>query len=213
MDFDKSRMEMVELQLKSRDIIDSRVIKAMLTVPRHEFVPPELRDVSYGDFPLPIEEGQTISQPYIVALMTQGLALKGDEKVLEIGTGSGYQTAILSRLAKTVYSIERFESLAQKAESVLRKSCYLNVSIIVGDGTKGLKKNAPYDAIIVTAACYKIPDALKEQLKEGGRLIIPIGSQHGQSLVKIMKVGGELIERKMCDCSFVPLIGEDGWKE
>jgi protein-L-isoaspartate(D-aspartate) O-methyltransferase len=213
MDYDLKRREMVEYQLKARDIEDPRVIKAMLEVPRHEFVPPELRDVAYGDFPLPIGDGQTISQPYIVALMTQELALKGDEKVLEVGTGSGYQAAIVSRLAKTVYSMERIPGLAAEAEKNMKKLCYLNVNVIVGDGTLGLKRYAPYDAIIVTAACYKIPKALKEQLKDGGRLVIPVGDEWGQALVKITRSGKEFIERKICDCAFVPLIGEDGYKE
>jgi protein-L-isoaspartate(D-aspartate) O-methyltransferase len=213
MGFDEKRREMVELQLKARDIVDPKVLKAMLEVPRHEFLPPELRDVAYGDFPLPIGEDQTISQPYIVALMTQELELKGEEKVLEIGAGSGYQAGILSRLAKTVYTIERVSTLAAHAEIVLKKLCYLNVHVVVGDGTLGLKKHAPYDAIVVTAACYKVPTALKEQLKDGGRLVIPVGDQWGQALVKITRSGDEFKERKICDCAFVPLIGEDGWKE
>jgi protein-L-isoaspartate(D-aspartate) O-methyltransferase len=204
---------MVENQLKGRDIVDPAVLKAMLEVPRHEFLPPELRDVAYGDFPLPIGEDQTISQPYIVALMTQELELKGDEKVLEVGAGSGYQAAILSRLAKTVYTVERIAVLAEHAATVLKKLCYMNVNVVVSDGTLGLKSNAPYDAIIVTAACFKVPDALKKQLKEGGRLVIPVGNQFGQSLVKITKSDGEFVERKICDCAFVPLVGEDGWKE
>jgi protein-L-isoaspartate(D-aspartate) O-methyltransferase len=213
MDFDAKRREMVEQQLKARDIVDTKVLKAMLEVPRHEFVPVEMREVAYGDFPLPIGDGQTISQPYIVALMTQELALKGDEKVLEVGTGSGYQAAIVSRLAKTVYTMERIPGLAAEAEKNMKKLCYLNVNVIVGDGTLGLKRYAPYDAIIVTAACYKIPKALKEQLKDGGRLVIPVGDEWGQALVKITKSGKEFIERKICDCAFVPLIGEDGYKE
>ena len=212
-DYSDKRRLMVESQLKARDIVDPRVIKAMMEVPRHEFVPLELRDVAYGDFPLPIGEDQTISQPYIVALMTQELELKGDEKVLEVGAGSGYQAAVLSRLAKIVYTIERIPALAMHAQNILKKLCYMNINVIVGDGTVGLKKNAPYDAIIVTAACYKVPDALKQQLKEGGRLVIPVGGQFGQALVKITKTGGEFSERKICDCAFVPLVGEDGWKE
>ncbi|MBN1544800.1 protein-L-isoaspartate(D-aspartate) O-methyltransferase [Candidatus Woesearchaeota archaeon] len=213
MDYDAKRRDMVETQLKARDIVDSRVLKAMLEVPRHEFLPPELRDVAYGDFPLPIGENQTISQPYIVALMTQELELKGEEKVLEVGAGSGYQAAVLSRLAKTVYTMERLPELAEHAGSVLRKLCYLNVNVVVGDGTLGLKKHAPYDAIIVTAAGFKVPDVIKEQLKEGGRLVIPVGDEWEQALVKLTKNKGELTERKICDCTFVPLVGEDGWKE
>lgn len=213
MDYDAKRREMVEHQLKARDISDTHVLKAMLEVPRHEFVPVEMREAAYEDFPLPISEEQTISQPYIVALMTQELELKGDEKVLEVGTGSGYQAAVLSRVAKTVYTIERLPELAREAEKNLRKSSYLNVNVIVGDGTLGLKKHAPYDAILVSAACNKVPDALKEQLKDGGRLIIPVGDRISQELLKITKKGKEFIEKKICDCAFVPLIGEDGWKE
>ncbi|MBW2964409.1 protein-L-isoaspartate(D-aspartate) O-methyltransferase [Candidatus Woesearchaeota archaeon] len=212
-DYFLKRQSMVETQLKARDIKDALVLKAMLEVPRHEFMPPELRDISYGDFPLPIGEDQTISQPYIVALMTQELCLKGGEKVLEIGAGSGYQAAVLSRIAKTVYAVERIQSLATHAENVLRKLCYLNVHVVVGDGTLGLAKNAPYDAIIVSAASFKVPDALKSQLVEGGRIVMPVGSQFGQSLMSYVKKSGELAGRKICDCAFVPLIGEDGWEE
>jgi protein-L-isoaspartate(D-aspartate) O-methyltransferase len=207
------RKDMVEQQLKARDIVDPGVIKAMLEVPRHEFVPPELHDIAYGDFPLPIGEDQTISQPYIVALMTQALELKGDEKVLEIGAGSGYQAAVLSRLAKNVYSIERIPALAAHASSVLKKMCYMNVHVVVGDGTLGHANHAPYDAIIVTAACFKIPEALKKQLKEGGRLVIPLGDKFGQALVKVTRTGKDFVEKKICDCAFVPLIGEDGWDD
>jgi protein-L-isoaspartate(D-aspartate) O-methyltransferase len=213
MDFDVKRRQMVEEQLKSRDIVDARVLKATLEVPRHEFVPPEFREISYGDFPIPITQEQTISQPYIVALMTQELQLKPDDKVLEIGAGSGYQAAILSRLVKKVYTIERVQQLAEHAEMVLKKLCYLNVEISVGDGTLGLTRHAPYDAIIVTAAAKKVPSALKEQLKEGGRMIIPVGDRFEQVLVSITKQKGEFIERKICGCTFVPLVGKDGWKE
>lgn len=204
---------MVETQLLPRGITDRAVLKAMREVPRHEFVPPELRDVAYSDCPLPIAAEQTISQPYIVALMTQELELKGDETVLEIGAGSGYQAAVLSRIAKQVYTVERVKGLAAHAESVLRKQSYLNVKVVIGDGTLGLKGNGPYDAIIVTAACYKIPTALKSQLKDGGRLVIPLGDKGSQALMKIFRRGDEYIEMKICDCAFVPLIGEDGWEE
>ncbi len=213
MDHDQKRREMVDKQLKSRDITDPRVLKAMMEVPRHEFVPPELRDVAYTDNPLPIGHDQTISQPYIVALMTQELELSGDENVLEIGAGSGYQAAILSRLARTIYTVERVSSLAAHAESVLHKLCYMNVHVTVGDGTLGLEKHAPYDAIVVTAACYKVPEALKAQLKEGGRLVIPVGGKFGQVLVRITKEKGDIFERKICDCAFVPLVGKDGWEK
>lgn len=211
MDYVAKRMEMVELQLKARGIVDSSVLKAMSEVPRHEFVPPELKDISYGDFPLPLSEDQTISQPYIVALMTEALELKGEEKVLEIGAGSGYQAAILSRIAKTVYTVERIDSLVLHAQNVLARLCYMNAHVVPGDGSVGLKQNAPFDAIIVTAACPHVPKALKEQLVEGGRMVVPVGDRNSQQLLKITLSGGEFVEKKLCDCAFVPLIGEDGW--
>lgn len=205
---EEQRMRMVETQLKARDIVDAGVLKAMLEVPRHEFLPPELKDVAYGDFPLPIGDEQTISQPYIVALMTQALELEGNDTVLEIGCGSGYQAAILSRIVKTVYSVERIPALASHAESVLKKLCYMNVTVVVGDGTLGLEKHAPYDAIIVTAACSTIPQALKDQLKDGGRLVIPVGKPGAQELLKIVKNQEGFVEKKLCDCAFVPLISD-----
>lgn len=205
---EEQRMRMVETQLKARDIVDAGVLKAMLEVPRHEFLPSELKDVAYGDFPLPIGDEQTISQPYIVALMTQALELEGNDTVLEIGCGSGYQAAILSRIVKTVYSVERIPALASHAESVLKKLCYMNVTVVVGDGTLGLEKHAPYDAIIVTAACSTIPQALKDQLKDGGRLVIPVGKPGAQELLKIVKNQEGFVEKKLCDCAFVPLISD-----
>jgi len=204
---------MVETQLKARDIVDAKVIKTMLEVPRHEFVPPELKDVAYGDFPLPIGEEQTISQPYIVALMTQELCLHGEEKVLEVGAGSGYQAAILSRIAKKVFTVERNSLLAEHCEKTISKLSYLNVTVIVGDGSIGLAKNAPFDAIIVTAGCPKIPQSLKEQLKIGGMLVIPVGDRFTQALLVVKKTKDGFEERKICDCAFVPLIGKEGWKE
>jgi protein-L-isoaspartate(D-aspartate) O-methyltransferase len=212
MDYDSKRREMVETQLKSRDIVDARVIKAMLEVPRHEFVPPELKDVAYGDFPLPIGEEQTISQPYIVALMTQELCLRGDEKVLEVGAGSGYQAAILSRIAKKVFTVERNAKLAEHCEKTLGKLSYLNATVVVGDGSTGLAKQAPFDAIIVTAGCPNVPKQLKEQLKVGGRMVIPVGDRLTQVLISMRKTKDGFDERKICDCAFVPLIGEEGWK-
>jgi protein-L-isoaspartate(D-aspartate) O-methyltransferase len=206
-------MQMVETQLKARNITDAKVLKAMSEVPRHEFVPPELHDISYGDFPLPIGEDQTISQPYIVALMTQELGLTGDETVLEIGAGSGYQAAILSRIVKQVYTVERIHSLAVHAGNVLKKLCYMNVHVVEGDGTMGLKKNAPYDAVVVTAACPRLPKALVEQLAEGGRVVIPIGDKFSQTLYTFTKKEGDIVEKPVCGCAFVPLVGEDGWKD
>ena len=212
MDFDAKRREMVEEQLKARGITDTKVLKAMNEVPRHEFVPPETREIAYGDYALPTLSGQAISQPYIVALMTQELELKPNDSVLEIGAGSGYQAAVLSRIAKKVYTVERLPELVEHSANVLRNLCYLNVEVIIGDGTQGFKRK-PYDAIMVTAACHKVPDALKEQLKEGGRLVIPIGDRYGQVLFKFKKIDGELIEKRLCECVFVPLIGPDGWEE
>jgi len=209
MDFVKSRQEMVDSQIRSRDIVDAGVLKAMAEVPREEFLPPELRDVAYTDNPLPIGEEQTISQPYIVALMLQALELNGSEKVLEIGAGRGYQAAVLSRLCKHVYTVERLEALAHHAEQVLQKLCYMNVTVVVGDGSKGLEKNAPYDAIVVAAACSKVPSALKDQLKEGGRMVLPVGDEYSQELMKLTKKDGDFVEQKLCDCAFVPLIGEE----
>ncbi|MFC1722519.1 protein-L-isoaspartate(D-aspartate) O-methyltransferase [Nanoarchaeota archaeon] len=202
---------MVEFDLKRRGISDPKVLRAMIEVPRHEFVPYESRDIAYGDYPLPIGEDQTISQPYIVALMTQALNLKGDEKVLEIGTGSGYQAAILSRIVKKVISIERIPKLADKAKSILRKLSYLNVTVITSDGTLGYPLASPYDAIIVTAACFKTPPALIEQLSIGGRIVIPLGEKSSQRLMKITKTEKEIKEEVLCNCMFVPLIGKDGW--
>ncbi|MFC1742044.1 protein-L-isoaspartate(D-aspartate) O-methyltransferase [Nanoarchaeota archaeon] len=213
MDHTAKRLQMVEQQLKARSIVDTGVLKAMSEVPRHEFVPSELRDIAYGDFPLPISDEQTISQPYIVALMTEALELKGPENVLEIGAGSGYQAAILSRLAKTVYTIERIDSLVSHAQSVLAKLSYLNVHVVAGDGSMGLKQHAPYDAIVVTAACPHVPKEYYSQLAEGGRLVVPVGSRTVQQLLKITREGDRFVERKLCDCMFVPLIGEDGWSE
>lgn len=209
-DFVQKRKEMVETQLKSRDIVDASVLKAMSEVPRHEFVPVEFKDMAYQDCPLPIAEGRTISQPYIVALMAQELDLKGEEKVLEIGAGTGYQAAVLSRLAKKVYTIDVDASITEAADIRLRKLCYLNVDVVVGDGTLGLPRNSPYDAIVVTAASPYVPEALKDQLAEGGRLVVPVGDKHSQVMIKLVKKDGEFVEKKVCDCMFVPLVGERG---
>ncbi len=203
---------MVKNQIEMRGIKDKRVLRAMMRVPRHLFVPEEYRKRAYEDHPLPIGEGQTISQPYIVALMTSLLELKGDEKVLEIGTGSGYQAAILAELAGEVYSVERIPSLAIKAAETLEKLGYKNVHIKVGDGTLGWEENAPYDAIIVTAAAPKVPSSLIKQLKVGGRLVIPIGERFIQSLHRYIKgKDGNLKGEDFGGCVFVPLKGKEGW--
>ena len=204
---------MVETQLIPRGIKDKRVINAMLTIPRHLFVPEEaLWSQAYSDFPLPIGEKQTISQPYIVALMTEALELKGSERVLEIGTGSGYQTAILSMLAGKVYSIERISTLAARARKVLDSINCSNVVIKIGDGTLGWPEESPYDAILTTAAAPEIPKCYIDQLKIAGRLIIPVGDVYSQVLVKVIKTKDGIIKQDMGGCRFVKLIGRYGWK-
>lgn len=197
---------MVESQLEGRDIVDQKVLKVMGEIPREKFVPPSERSRTYNDGPLPIGQGQTISQPYIVALMTQLLELKEKEKVLEIGTGSGYQAAILAKLAKEVYSIERHKKLLEKAKKVFRRMGLNNIKTKHGDGSQGWKKHAPYDAIIVTAATKKIPQKLIEQLADGGKLVLPIGSGFWQRLVRIEKKSGKLAKEDFGACAFVPLI-------
>ncbi len=207
---------MIEAQLKGRGISDERVLKAMAAVPRHLFVEEGLQDQAYSDSPLPIGSRQTISQPYIVALMTEALALRGDEKVLEIGTGCGYQTAILAKLVERVFSIERLASLAFKAQRTLDSLHYYNVLIRVGDGTYGWSEEAPFEAIITTAGAPIIPATLTGQLAVGGRLIIPVGTKSSQTLVKITRRSAEKDDFKtedICGCRFVSLIGEHGWKD
>lgn len=204
---------MVETQIIPRGIKDKRVIEAMLAVPRHLFVPEEaLWSQAYSDYPLPIGEKQTISQPYIVAFMTEAIELKGTEKVLEIGTGSGYQTAILSMLAERVYSVERISSLAARARKVLDSIGCSNVVINIRDGTLGWSDEAPFDAILVTAAAPDIPKYYVEQLNIGGRLVIPVGDEYSQTLVKITKTKEGIIKKDMGGCRFVKLVGRYGWK-
>jgi len=206
------RKMMVTRQLEPRGITDSRVLQAFLDVPRDEFIPGVDLKEAYGDHPVPIGNGQTISQPYMVAVMTQCLGLTGKEKILEIGTGSGYQAAILARLSDMVYSVERIESIASRTGEILRRKNYLNIKIKVGDGTIGWSEYAPYDGIIVTAGSPGIPSPLVEQLAEGGRLVIPAGSGYSQRLLVLTRRGGEIIQRDEGGCVFVPLIGEYGWK-
>jgi len=211
----KQRLKMVDSQIRARGIKDPRVLKAMETVPRHLFVNEALRDQSYNDNPLPIDGGQTISQPYIVALMTEAMDLKGNEKVLEIGTGSGYQTAILAELAEHVFSIDRLASLASGARRLLESLNYFNVAIRVGDGTYGWREEAPFESIIVTAGAPSIPKTLLEQLAIGGRLVIPTGGRHTQVLMKVTRLSENLSDVKKEDlggCRFVDLIGEYGWE-
>ena len=204
---------MVEVQLISRGIKDKRVLDAFRKVPRHEFVPKELIDSAYIDSPLPIGEGQTISQPYMVALMTECLCLKGEEKVLEIGTGSGYQAAILAELAKEVYSIERIEILTLRATEILESLGYKNIKVKTGDGTLGWLEFSPYEGIIVTAAAPKVPLPLIEQLKDGGFLVIPLNGRFSQILTVIEKTKDKLRVSEVCGCVFVPMIGKYGWRE
>lgn len=204
---------MVDEQLIPRGISDKKVLDIFRKVERHEFVSPSLHQNAYEDHPLPIGEGQTISQPYMVALMTQCLDLKGNEKILEIGTGSGYQAAILANLAKEVYSVERVASLAKHAFSVLKKLEYDNIKINVSDGTLGWDEYAPYDGIIITAAAPKIPDAYIKQLNAGGKLVIPVGSMFGQVLTVIKKTRDGVFTTEVCGCVFVPLVGKEGWSK
>lgn len=213
MDYQKERIKMVNRQLQSRDIHDPRVLEAFLKVPRHLFIPEEYRSMAYHDGPLPIGTGQTISQPYIVALMTQLLELKGDEKVLEVGTGSGYQAAILGLLAREVHTIERHKDLAKKAGEILKKLNYKNIHIHVGDGTLGLPELAPFDRVIVTAAAPDTPQTLLDQLIDGGKLVIPVGSRGGQYLLRWSRTGKDFHKERIAPVAFVPLIGEHGWSE
>ena len=211
--FKEKREKMVKEQLIRRGIHDERVLNAMRKVPRHLFVPPDLIEEAYNDYPLPIGYGQTISQPYMVALMTEALEIKENDKVLEIGTGSGYQTAILAELCKEVYTIERILPLLERAKEILRKLGYKNIHFRAGDGTLGWPENKPYDAIIVTAGAPKIPQPLLDQLAEGGRLVIPVGDRFSQELIKVTKLEGEFIRENLGGCRFVDLIGIHGWKE
>ena len=211
--FQKDRLAMVEEQLRRRGISDLRVLEAMAKVPRHLFVPGNYQSAAYDDRPLPIGEGQTISQPYMVAVMTQSLDLKGEERVLEIGTGSGYQAAILAELSKKVFTIERIPLLIEKARKGLRELGYTNISYRTGDGSKGWPEEGPFDGIIVTAGAPDTPQTLKSQLAEGGRLVIPTGPRYTQTLYRVTRKGEHFIEEEITGCVFVPLVGDFGWKE
>jgi len=210
--FDKARQRMVEEQLIVRGIQVPRVVEAMRKVPRHLFLEEAFWDRAYGDYALPIGEKQTISQPYMVAQMTEALDLSGGEKVLEIGTGSGYQTAILAELAAKVYTIERVRSLFQKAQATLNRLQYPNVVFKLFDGTYGWPEEAPFDAIIVAAGAPDIPPSLVDQLKAGGCLVIPVGDRAGQTLKKIVKSPEGLVSTRLTGCVFVPLVGAFGWQ-
>ena len=202
------RQRMVDQHLRARGITDDRVLEAMARVPRHEFAPPRFRNQAYEDHPLPIGEGQTISQPYIVAIMLEALALTPADRVLEVGTGSGYVTALLAQLTAEVISIERHRALADSATEVLSRLGYQNVRVIVGDGSRGFAEAAPYNAIIVSAAAPELPHELVEQLAEGGRLIIPVGWEDSQQLQLIEKRNGQLRTSLRELCRFVPLISD-----
>jgi protein-L-isoaspartate(D-aspartate) O-methyltransferase len=207
-EFAAQRRRMVERQLKARDIKDERVLAAMGKVPREAFVPPESRDASYEDGPLPIGYDQTISQPYIVAFMTEQLRLKPSDRVLEIGTGSGYQAAILAELVSEIYSVEIVEPLARAADAMLQRLGYKNVHVKIGDGYKGWPEAAPFDAIIVTCAPDKVPQPLTDQLKDGGRMVIPVGGRFAQQLYLLEKKNGQLKESVTLPVRFVPMAGE-----
>jgi protein-L-isoaspartate(D-aspartate) O-methyltransferase len=204
---------MVQEQLLKQGILDERTLAAMSEVPRHCFVDDAMRGRAYGNHPLPIGAGQTISQPYVVALMTQALQLKGDENVLEIGTGSGYQAAVLSRLCRQVYTVERINSLLAGARKAFDSLRYYNIRAKLDDGTLGWPECGPYDAIIVTAGGPEIPEPLVEQLAESGRLVIPVGDQHVQQLQLVTKEEGRVTVTHLADVRFVDLVGEHGWNK
>ena len=210
---DLLRHRMVEEQIRARGVRDERVLSAMEEVPRHLFVPPALRGSAYDDDPLPIGEGQTISQPFIVAEMTQALRLTGSEKVLEIGTGSGYQTAILSRLCREVVTVERLVSLSEAARKRLDALGMSNVAYVVGDGSLGCPEKAPYDRILSAAASPAVPAPWIEQLAEGGVVVLPIGRRYEQDLARVTKRGGRTHTELLGGCRFVPLIGEHGFRD
>ena len=209
--FSHSRNKMVDEQIIDRGIKDKRVLAAMRNVERHRFIDEGLRHRAYRDFPLPIGQQQTISQPYIVALMTQILELKGYERVLEIGTGSGYQAAVLAELCEKVFTVERDQFLGKKARKILDKLGYNNINIRIGDGSIGWQEFAPYDGIIVTCGAPMIPQTALHQLRENGKMVIPVGDMNQQKLNIITKKDGRYTVEEDCACAFVPLIGENGW--
>ena len=211
--YERQREEMVRTQIEARGIKAPKVLAAFRRVPRHLFVSEALRDQAYGDYPLPIGEQQTISQPYIVAEMTQALDLGEDDRVLEIGTGSGYQAAILAQIVYRVYTIERKRSLYLQARNLFDKLHYHNIVMKYADGTKGWRDESPFDGIIVTAGAPQIPDVLIDQMGEGGRLVVPVGNQHTQELIKIFRDDQNIRQINLGGCRFVKLVGEYGWKE
>jgi protein-L-isoaspartate(D-aspartate) O-methyltransferase len=212
-DYRLARERMVKTQLVPRGIKNPRVLKVMGKIPRNLFIEEALSGEAYNDHPLPIGHKQTISQPYIVALMTEALELTGEEKVLEIGTGSGYQTAILADLSRKVFTVERIRDLMVKARNILADLGYNNIMFKAFDGTLGWKEYEPYDAIMVTAGAPKIPEPLLDQLADGGRLIIPVGNRFSQELIKVTKKNGNIIQKNFGGCRFVDLVGVHGWKD
>lgn len=211
--FANLRNRMVTEQIISRGVHDERVLEALRRVPRHLFVPDEYANIAYSDSPLPIGHGQTISQPYIVALMTELLELEGEENVLEVGTGSGYQAALLAFLARQVHTIERHAELADKADEVLMRLGLTNVMVHVGDGSLGIPKYAPYQAIMITAAAPRVPQPIFDQLDEGGRLVLPEGGAGGQLLDRWRKQGEKYHQEHIAPVAFVPLRGQHGWRD
>ena len=211
--FRAAREAMIEKQIRHRGVRDERVLRAMRTVPRHEFVSAELQSRAYEDVPLPIGGGQTISQPYIVALMTASLGLQGTERVLEIGTGCGYQAAVLACAAREVHSVEIVPELANSARERLKRLGYANVTVHCADGSFGLEEFAPFDAIVVAAAAPKMPESLLAQLSDGGRMIVPVGEGEREALVFAKKHGDEFAFERRGACRFVPLVGQHGWRD
>jgi protein-L-isoaspartate(D-aspartate) O-methyltransferase len=211
--YQRLREQMVRQQIEARGISDPAVLAAMRRVPRHLFVSEALRDQAYGDFPLPIGEQQTISQPYIVAEMTQALQLSSEDRVLEIGTGSGYQAAVLAEIAYRVFTVERIRALYLPARKLFDDLRLFNIATRYGDGSKGWEEESPFDAIIVTAGAPRIPAALIQQLAVGGRLVAPVGNQHSQDLIKVVKDTHGVHQSSLGGCRFVKLVGEHGWQE
>ncbi len=211
-DRERERIRMVETQIAARGVANPRVLDAMRAVPRHLFVPPAYREAAYADSPLPIGQGQTISQPYIVALMTELLEVAPSDRVLEVGTGSGYQAAILAKLAREVISVERIPEVSRMAEENLLRVGIRNVQLVNGDGTEGYPEKAPYDGILVTAATPSVPEPLVEQLAEAGRLVAPVGARDLQELVRLVKSGGRISRSSHGGVVFVPLLGRYGWE-
>ena len=210
---DRLREEMVKSQIESRGVTDRNVLAAMRSIPRHRFVSEAFADQAYDDHPLPIGEQQTISQPYIVAEMTQALALTPEDRVLELGTGSGYQAAILSRIAYRVYTIERIHNLYLKARKLFDRLGYHNIVTRYADGTLGWQEESPFDAIIVTAGAPEVPQSLLNQLTVGGRMVLPVGNQYSQELIKLVRDEQGVHQTKLGGCRFVKLVGEHGWKK